>query len=177
MSSEPLLPLGRLLKSAGAPSPRLNALPIYLLKLADLITQNSEELAQLEAYDTGKPLTNAKRKIWFAAEIYRYYAGWATKLTQWKKFRSLTPSRSPQMSEAQLNRVQSYVHDGAQAGAKILEGGKHVGERGYFYEPTVLINTTPVMNVEREEIFGPVLCALLEGRLMPARIWFDTSPR
>jgi phenylacetaldehyde dehydrogenase len=63
------------------------------------------------------------------------------------------------MSEAQLNRVQSYGHDGAQARAKILVGGKHVGGRGYFYEPTVLIDTTPVMNVEREEIFGPVLCA------------------
>ena len=40
----------------------------------------------------------------------------------------------PLMSEAQLNRVQPYVHDGTDAGAKILTGGKHVGERGYFYD-------------------------------------------
>src|SRR5271165_2679623 len=53
----------------------------YLLKLADLITQNSEELAQLEAYDTGKPLAMAKGEMWYAAEIYRYYSGWATKLS------------------------------------------------------------------------------------------------
>jgi phenylacetaldehyde dehydrogenase len=64
------------------------------------------------------------------------------------------------MSETQLNRVQSYVCDGAQGGANIPVGGKHVGERGYFYEPTILLNTKPVMNVEREEIFGPVLCAI-----------------
>jgi len=56
--------------------------------------------------------------------------------------------------------VQSYVHAGTEAGAKILAGGKHVGERGYFYEPTVLLNTTPAMSVEREEIFGPVVCAI-----------------
>jgi hypothetical protein len=37
------------------------------------------------------------------------------------------------------------VHDGIRDGAKILAGGKHVGERGYFYEPTVLLNTTPAM--------------------------------
>ena len=64
------------------------------------------------------------------------------------------------MSEAQLNRVQSYVHDGIQDGAKIRAGGKHVGDRGYFYEPTVLLDTTAAMSVEREEIFGPVVCAI-----------------
>jgi phenylacetaldehyde dehydrogenase len=35
-----------------------------------------------------------------------------------------------------------------------------VGERCYFYEPTVLLNTTPAMSVEREEIFGPVVRAI-----------------
>jgi phenylacetaldehyde dehydrogenase len=34
------------------------------------------------------------------------------------------------------------------------------GEQGYFHEPTVLLNTTPDMSVQREEIFGPVLCAM-----------------
>lgn len=52
------------------------------------------------------------------------------------------------------------MHDGKEAGAKILVGGKHVGECGYFYEPTVLLNTSPAMSVQREEIFGPVLCAI-----------------
>ena len=66
----------------------------------------------------------------------------------------------PLMSETQLNRVRSYVQDGAKDGAKILAGGRHVGERGYFYEPTVLLSTTPAMSVEREEIFGPVVCAI-----------------
>jgi phenylacetaldehyde dehydrogenase len=66
----------------------------------------------------------------------------------------------PLMSETQLNRVRSYVQDGTKDGAKILAGGKHVGERGYFYEPTVLLSTTPAMSVEREEIFGPVVCAI-----------------
>jgi phenylacetaldehyde dehydrogenase len=66
----------------------------------------------------------------------------------------------PLVSEAQLNRVQSYVRDGAKAGANILVGGEHVGECGYFYEPTILLDTKPVMSVEREEIFGPVLCAI-----------------
>ena len=52
-----------------------------LLKLADLVNANQEELAELEALDTGKPVSMARAlDIPFAAEIYRYYAGWATKL-------------------------------------------------------------------------------------------------
>ena len=51
----------------------------YLFKLADLILENLEELGQLEALDTGKSVKNATGEIWFAAETYRYYAGWATK--------------------------------------------------------------------------------------------------
>jgi phenylacetaldehyde dehydrogenase len=35
-----------------------------------------------------------------------------------------------------------------------------VGDRGYFVEPTVLTDTTPDMKVVREEIFGPVVCAI-----------------
>ena len=66
----------------------------------------------------------------------------------------------PLMSAVKLNRVQSFVSQGTQDGADILVGGKHVGERGYFYEPTILLNTTPAMSVQREEIFGPVLCAM-----------------
>jgi phenylacetaldehyde dehydrogenase len=54
----------------------------YLLRLADLIIENLEEIAQLEAYDMGKPVRAASSlDIPFSAEICRYYAGWATKLS------------------------------------------------------------------------------------------------
>jgi phenylacetaldehyde dehydrogenase len=66
----------------------------------------------------------------------------------------------PLMCEVQLNRVEFYVNEGREAGANILVGGAHIGERGYFYEPTVLLKTTPEMSVQREEIFGSVLCAM-----------------
>ena len=38
--------------------------------------------------------------------------------------------------------------------------GKKVGNRGYFVEPTVLVNTNPKMKVVQEEIFGPVVTAM-----------------
>lgn len=52
-----------------------------LYKLADLIEQHADELAELETLDNGKPI-NESRYVDVAAtiETYRYYAGWATKL-------------------------------------------------------------------------------------------------
>ena len=43
-----------------------------------------------------------------------------------------------------------------------LNGGR-AGELGYFVQPTVLTDTTPDMKVVREEIFGPVECAIPFG--------------
>jgi phenylacetaldehyde dehydrogenase len=40
-----------------------------------------------------------------------------------------------------------------------LTGGHRVGDRGYFFQPTVITNTRPEMRIVAEEIFGPVVVA------------------
>ena len=67
----------------------------------------------------------------------------------------------PQVSQAQLDKIASYVEIGRNEGAEVLIGGKraHVdGEfaDGYYFEPTVLKGDNK-MRVFQEEIFGPVL--------------------
>src|SRR5438552_14370790 len=50
-------------------------------KLGDLIDEHVEEFAYLESLDNGKPLTVARAAdVPLAAELFRYMAGWATKL-------------------------------------------------------------------------------------------------
>jgi len=50
-------------------------------KLADLLEDNLEEFAELEALDNGKPVTVARAAdVPLAVDIFRYMAGWATKL-------------------------------------------------------------------------------------------------
>jgi aldehyde dehydrogenase (NAD+) len=52
-----------------------------LWKLADLISANLDEMARLESVNTGKTLFDSgKVEIPFAAEVFRYYAGWTTKI-------------------------------------------------------------------------------------------------
>jgi aldehyde dehydrogenase (NAD+) len=53
-----------------------------LYKLAELIRQNGEELAELETLDTGKPISESSRfDIPLSADCFEYYAGWPTKIT------------------------------------------------------------------------------------------------
>jgi phenylacetaldehyde dehydrogenase len=66
----------------------------------------------------------------------------------------------PLVSEEQLSRVCGYLEAGLSEGAKAIAGGHKKGDKGYFVEPTVLVNTREDMKVVREEIFGPVVTAM-----------------
>ena len=66
----------------------------------------------------------------------------------------------PLVSDEQQQRVLSYLESGFSEGAKAIVGGGRAGEKGYFVEPTVLVDTKPDMKVMKEEIFGPVVCAV-----------------
>jgi phenylacetaldehyde dehydrogenase len=66
----------------------------------------------------------------------------------------------PLVSEEQLKRVSSYLDSGLSEGAEAVVGGKKRPGNGYFVEPTVMVKTNPDMKVVREEIFGPVVCAM-----------------
>jgi aldehyde dehydrogenase len=67
----------------------------------------------------------------------------------------------PQVSKAQLEKIEGYVKVGVDEGAELLAGGErsHLGgelEEGYYFQPTVLKGDNQ-MRVFQEEIFGPVL--------------------
>jgi len=66
----------------------------------------------------------------------------------------------PLVSEEQLSRVCGYLDSGFSEGAKAVTGGHRFGNKGYFVEPTVLVDTKPEMKVVKEEIFGPVVTAM-----------------
>jgi len=66
----------------------------------------------------------------------------------------------PLISDEQFEKVLGYLQSGREQGAEAVVGGDRHGHRGYFVQPTILTNTNPNMKVEREEIFGPVVCAI-----------------
>jgi succinate-semialdehyde dehydrogenase / glutarate-semialdehyde dehydrogenase len=62
----------------------------------------------------------------------------------------------PLIDDDQRTKVAELVDDAKQRGARLLLGGERVGERGYFYAPTVLADVPQDARLLGEEIFGPV---------------------
>jgi succinate-semialdehyde dehydrogenase/glutarate-semialdehyde dehydrogenase len=62
----------------------------------------------------------------------------------------------PLIDGKQRDKVAELVDDAVGKGAKVMTGGEKVGDRGYFFAPTVLSDITPDAELLREEIFGPV---------------------
>ena len=67
----------------------------------------------------------------------------------------------PLSSQAQLERVRSYIRKGQQEGAELVAGGAEPPEGvpagGYYVKPTVFGRVKNSMTIAQEEIFGPVL--------------------
>ncbi len=67
----------------------------------------------------------------------------------------------PLIREQQRQRVEGLVQSGISEGAEVLCGAKRPEgfDKGFFYEPTVMIGTND-MRIAQEEIFGPVLTVI-----------------
>jgi succinate-semialdehyde dehydrogenase/glutarate-semialdehyde dehydrogenase len=62
----------------------------------------------------------------------------------------------PLVDEAGRTKVSELVQDAVDGGARVLTGAEPVGDRGYFYAPTVLSQVPARARLLREEVFGPV---------------------
>jgi acyl-CoA reductase-like NAD-dependent aldehyde dehydrogenase len=63
----------------------------------------------------------------------------------------------PLTRKDQISVLEKQVQDAVAKGATLLAGGKKAGEKGYYFEPTVLTNVTHDMSIMKEESFGPVI--------------------
>jgi succinate-semialdehyde dehydrogenase/glutarate-semialdehyde dehydrogenase len=62
----------------------------------------------------------------------------------------------PLVNERRVQAVDTLISEAVSQGAKLETGGKRIGNKGSFYEPTVLSGVTSDMRIMNEEPFGPV---------------------
>ena len=62
----------------------------------------------------------------------------------------------PLVNASGLKTIDSQVKDSVKEGGEVLIGGEQIGNKGYFYKPTIVKNVTPKMRIAQEEVFGPV---------------------
>jgi aldehyde dehydrogenase (NAD+) len=69
----------------------------------------------------------------------------------------MATTQGPQISQEQCDRIMGYIDIGISEGANLLSGGKRVGNKGYFIQPTIFDGVKDNMRIAKEEIFGPVM--------------------
>ncbi|MDB5416242.1 MAG: aldehyde dehydrogenase [Rubritepida sp.] len=62
----------------------------------------------------------------------------------------------PMANDRRVPQMETLVADARSKGAEITTGGNRIGNKGYFFEPTVVSGATTEMRGMNEEPFGPV---------------------
>jgi acyl-CoA reductase-like NAD-dependent aldehyde dehydrogenase len=110
-------------------------------------------------YNNGQSCCAVER-IYVHEKIYDQYVDeFVKELKTWKLG---APTESgvyfgPLTRKDQLLVLESQVNEAVAKGAKVLTGGKRISGKGYYFEPTVLVNVTNEMRVMQDESFGPVI--------------------
>lgn len=67
----------------------------------------------------------------------------------------------PLINEASRKEIERQVQTSVKHGARVVFGGKRREGKGFFYEPTILLDVKPGMPAYDEEIFGPVASVMM----------------
>ncbi|SLN75760.1 NAD-dependent succinate-semialdehyde dehydrogenase [Oceanibacterium hippocampi] len=62
----------------------------------------------------------------------------------------------PLANERRIPALQGFIADAVQQGGELACGGERIGNKGYFFQPTVLANVPVDARVMNEEPFGPL---------------------
>ena len=62
----------------------------------------------------------------------------------------------PVANDRRLEAIMDLFQDARDCGAEVKTGGNRIGDKGYFFEPTVLANVPDNARVMQEEPFGPL---------------------
>ena len=137
--------------------------PQVVLDDADL-AQAVELSAQSCFYSTGQRCTASSRLI-VTEKIYpAFIEALQARMAKLKvgDARAAGTDIGPVVSQAQLEQDLSYVEIAKAEGAVLASGGERIGchtgsgKQGFFLQPALLVDSTPAMRINREEVFGPV---------------------
>ncbi|CBZ27682.1 aldehyde dehydrogenase, mitochondrial precursor [Leishmania mexicana MHOM/GT/2001/U1103] len=125
-----------------------------------------EEAAQVATtgvyFNTGQVCT-ASSRIYAHESVYDEFVSRLRKNAEARRVgpgNDTANNMGPLVSKKQHERVLTYIEDGVRAGATVVTGGKRIGDKGYFVQPTIFADVKEDMRIYKEEIFGPVTCVM-----------------
>jgi acyl-CoA reductase-like NAD-dependent aldehyde dehydrogenase len=130
--------------------------PFVVLEDADL-NQTAHMATQSRLLNTGQSCIAAKRFIVVKEVADRFTELFVDNTESEVVGDPLDPKTTvgPLVRDSQRDMLAKQVEDARTKGGNILTGGNKLKGDGFFYEPTIISNVTPEMDVLREEVFGP----------------------
>jgi acyl-CoA reductase-like NAD-dependent aldehyde dehydrogenase len=133
--------------------------PLYVADDIADIRQVAEATADGAFYNNGQSCCAVER-IYVQESVYdEYVREFKNEVASWKTGEPTNPGVyfGPLTRKEQLQVLERQVSDAVSKGAHILFGGRRMNKKGYYFEPTILTETTHDMLVMKEESFGPVI--------------------
>jgi aldehyde dehydrogenase len=130
--------------------------PFVVLEDADL-NQTAHMATQARLLNTGQSCIAAKRFI-VVKEIAEKFSKLFVENTEAEVIGDPMNSKTtvgPLVRENQRESLSKQVEDAKTKGGRVLTGGKTISGEGYFYEPTIISNVNEMMDIVKEEVFGP----------------------
>ncbi|UJW82151.1 gamma-aminobutyraldehyde dehydrogenase [Hydrogenophaga sp. SL48] len=151
--------------------------PVIVLDDADLGSV-VEGLRTFGYYNAGQDCTAACR-VYATEGIYeRLVADLSSAVSSIKVGSQQEPGveMGPLISARQRDRVASFVDRAAQlAHTEVTAGGSTVGNKGFFYKPTVIAGALQEDEIVRSEVFGPVVSITRVKDAEQAVAWANDS--
>jgi succinate-semialdehyde dehydrogenase/glutarate-semialdehyde dehydrogenase len=92
----------------------------------------------------------------------RVYEPFLERVVAAAKARKVGPGMDPESTmgamanERRIQAMEGMVADAVQRGATVETGGRRIGNKGFFFEPTVLTGVSREAHAMNEEPFGPM---------------------
>jgi acyl-CoA reductase-like NAD-dependent aldehyde dehydrogenase len=133
--------------------------PLYVMDDVDDITAVAAAALEGVVYNNGQSCCAVER-IYVQEGVYDAfvdaYTRQAKALTVGDPMDAKTEV-GPLTRPGQMEFLLGQIADAVKRGAKVLAGGRRVERKGYFIEPTVLVDVDHRMRLMTEESFGPVV--------------------
>jgi acyl-CoA reductase-like NAD-dependent aldehyde dehydrogenase len=133
--------------------------PLYVADDVNDVAAVAAATADGAFYNNGQSCCAVER-IYVNEKIYdQYVDAFRTEVSSWKKGPPTDDGVyfGPVTRKDQISVLEEQIEDAVTKGARLLLGGKRADGKGYFFEPTVLVNVNHNMQIMRDESFGPVI--------------------
>jgi betaine-aldehyde dehydrogenase len=128
---------------------------------ADSDWQKAAEISPMSVFaNTGQDCC-ARSRVFVERSIFEPFVEAFTAAVEGLKIGDPTRSETqlgPLASAAQRDTVEKFLSDARKTGARFACGGSRTNSKGFYLEPTVLLNVGKQDLCWREEVFGPVVC-------------------